>query len=98
MALFTDTRPIWWRHGSTPATRFAMPMKKSSPCDPAQRQRLIDRLADLPIEMSDVEKIRARGRSWKSLPENWTCRNQQIEWAQKFRRHYREIEYQTPAP
>ena len=101
MALFTDTRPIWvaaWIDARD-ALRHAYE-KILAVRDPAQRKRLIDRLADLPIEMADVEKIRGtRKELEKSAGELdlWRA-NQQIEWARKFRRHYRQIEAQTPAP
>jgi hypothetical protein len=62
--------------------------------DTQQRESLIDRLADLPIEMSDVDKIRTKRKELeKSAGELdlWRA-TQQIEWAEKFRKHYREVE------
>jgi iron(III) transport system substrate-binding protein len=95
MALFTDTRPIWvaaWidaRDALREAYSTILAVR-----DTQQRESLIDRLADLPIEMSDVDKIRTKRKELeKSAGELdlWRA-TQQIEWAEKFRKHYREVE------
>ncbi|HWE02011.1 MAG TPA: extracellular solute-binding protein [Tepidisphaeraceae bacterium] len=100
MTLFSDTRPIWvaaWIDGRD-ALRDAYAAILAVH-DPARRRRLIDRLADIPIEMSDVGDLRAER---KRLEEShgdldlWRA-NEQIEWAKTFRRHYRRVQREAQA-
>jgi iron(III) transport system substrate-binding protein len=94
MALFGDTRPIWvaaWidsRDALKDAYRRILAVK-----DDARRAALLDELADLPIEMGDVEKIRTERKRMEQSPgelDAWRAR-QQIHWAAEFRRHYEEV-------
>jgi ABC-type Fe3+ transport system substrate-binding protein len=56
--------------------------------DSQRRATLIAELADLPIEMGDLEEIpRKMQREAKGNFEEWKARNR-IEWARKFRSHY----------
>jgi hypothetical protein len=94
MAIFGDSRPIWvaaWID-SRDALQHAYARILKLP-DPARRSALIDQLADLPITMSGVERLRSeRKRLEKSHGEldEWRAR-QQIDWAEKFRSHYRDV-------
>ena len=62
--------------------------------DVTQRRRLLARLADLPIEMGDVRRLKserqAKEQGHDPDLEVWKAR-QRIEWAQRFRGHYREV-------
>jgi iron(III) transport system substrate-binding protein len=91
MSLFGDTRPIWvaaWidsRDALKDAYTKILAVK-----DDARRAALIDELADLPIEMTDVEKIRDERKRMEQMPgelDAWRAR-QQIFWAKEFRQHY----------
>ncbi|MDB5329753.1 MAG: hypothetical protein JWP03_904 [Phycisphaerales bacterium] len=93
-SLFGDTRPIWvaaWidsRDALKEAYGKILAVK-----DDARRAALIDELADLPIEMGDVEKIKAERKRMEQSPgelDAWRAR-QQIDWAARFRRHYEEV-------
>lgn len=94
MALFGDTRPIWvaaWIDSRDALEDAYGKILKIS--DPALRARRIDELADLPIEMRDVEAIRAERLRLAGSPTQldlWSAR-QQIEWAERFRQHYRAV-------
>jgi ABC-type Fe3+ transport system substrate-binding protein len=94
MALFGDSRPIWvaaWidsRDDLKSAYRTILRIP-----DGPRRSALLEKLADLPIEMADVEAVqneRKRLEQSKGELDEWRAR-QQIDWAAKFRRHYRTV-------
>jgi hypothetical protein len=95
MALFGDSRPIWvaaWID-SRDALKDAYAAILNVP-DPAKRRMLIEQLADLPIEMADVARIRDERKALEKSSgelDEWRAR-QQIAWANKFREHYRKVE------
>ncbi len=98
MVLFTDSRPIWvaaWIDSRDDLQRAYHAILKLP--DPLKRQSMIDRLADLPIEMADVEKLRNERKRIKAATgdlDEWRAR-QQIQWAERFREHYRAVARQA---
>ena len=94
MGLFSDTRPVWaaaWidsRAALKEAYEEVLQVK-----DVERRDRLLFELSDLPIEMHDLE---AQNATRKKLEENkqdarlWVTR-QRVDWANKFREHYRSV-------
>lgn len=94
MGTFSDSRPLWvaaWID-SRDALKDAY-AKILRVNDPSRRARLIEELANLPLEMADVEKLRdervTMQRSGGDV-DGWKAR-QQIEWAQRFRWHYASV-------
>jgi ABC-type Fe3+ transport system substrate-binding protein len=92
MALMTETRLIWlaaWidsRDEMESAYRAAR-----SVADPGRRAELIAKLADLPIEMSDVADLHTHSKTLGANQiDEWRTRTE-IAWAEKFRRHYRAV-------
>lgn len=94
MALFTDTRPLWaaaWidsREALKEAYQRILDIK-----DDVKRAKLIADLADLPIEMEDIENLRAQRKQIEQSQGNarhWIAR-QRIEWANRFRQHYAAV-------
>lgn len=98
MGLFTDSRPMWvaaWID-SRDALQDAYG-KILAVSDPVRRAQLIDKLADLPIDMQavgDLQKERDRLEQSHGDVDLWRAR-QQIDWAERFRRHYREVAEQA---
>ncbi|HZN67006.1 MAG TPA: extracellular solute-binding protein [Tepidisphaeraceae bacterium] len=96
MTLLTDVRPVWvaaWIDGRE-ALREAYHAVLEVP-DAPRRSALLRKLADLPIAMQDVEALR-RGRKEREEAkdpalEEWKAR-QRMEWAARFRAHYRAVE------
>ena len=95
MALFTDSRPIWvaaWID-SRDALKRAYATILRVP-DYHRRKALIESLADLPINMSDVEALRRQRISMQTSNgdvDAWRAR-QQLRWAARFRAHYADVE------
>jgi ABC-type Fe3+ transport system substrate-binding protein len=58
--------------------------------DGGRRSALINELADLPIDMAEVDGIRGK-RKLAADVEEWKVR-QQMEWTERFREHYRKVE------
>ncbi len=92
MSLFPDSRSMWvaaWIDARD-ALRDAYGRILALP-DSTRRQALMDELADLPVSMFDVQKFR---RERESQPgenvDEWRA-VQQIKWAEKFRKHFREV-------
>ncbi|HEX4794986.1 MAG TPA: ABC transporter substrate-binding protein [Humisphaera sp.] len=94
MVLFTDTRPIWvaaWIDSRDALIDAYHQILKVT--DPQKRQQLIDELADLPVEMSDVANLRAQRLDIQKQNgdlDEWRAR-EQIEWAARFREHYARV-------
>jgi ABC-type Fe3+ transport system substrate-binding protein len=93
MALYSDTVPIWdaaWidsRDALIDAYRAVLAVR-----DPARRELLLAKLADLPVEMSDVAAIRdQRTQMSPDQLDQWKVLTQ-ITWAKKFRAHYQAVE------
>jgi iron(III) transport system substrate-binding protein len=94
MGTFTDARPIWvaaWIDARDELRDAYQRILRLG--DIRRRDELIDELADLPIQMADVEQIRnervALQKKGADVDE-WRAR-QQIHWAQKFRDHYAQV-------
>lgn len=94
MALFSDTRPLWaaaWidsREALKRAHRAVLAVE-----DITRRNELLQKLADLPIDMTDVQQERDTRRAAArqgNLPLHSAERR--MEWAKRFREHYGEIE------
>jgi iron(III) transport system substrate-binding protein len=92
MSTFTDTRMIWaaaWvdSHDAMQKThRRILQMK-----DVRRRDALLAELADLPITLGDVQDLPKRmEREAGGNVEEWRARVR-LEWANRFRRHYKEI-------
>jgi iron(III) transport system substrate-binding protein len=90
MGTFTDARPLWvaaWIDARDSLRDAYQRILRVS--DIHRRDQLIDELADLPLEMADVEQIRnqrvALQKSGGDVDE-WRA-TQQIHWAQIFRQH-----------
>lgn len=63
--------------------------------DSQRRAALIAELADLPIEMRDLEEIPAKmQREANGNFDEWKARNR-IEWAKKFRAHYASVKHKA---
>ncbi len=93
MALFTDSRTIWaaaWIDNRDEMKKaYASVLSES---DAKLRAVLIDRFADLPIEMSDVAAMTAlRAKLPAEQVDVWRARSR-IDWEEKFRAHYRAVE------
>src|SRR5665213_1978320 len=94
MALFADARPVWvaaWIDSREALEQAYGRILRVT--DVTRRDKLIDELADLPITMADVEKMRDERTKLKGASDElelWSAR-QQIEWAAKFREHYRGV-------
>lgn len=62
--------------------------------DPSKRRRLLDELADIPVTRGDVAKLMAQRIKIEHDPnqdaDQWKAM-QRIDWAQRFREHYRAI-------
>jgi ABC-type Fe3+ transport system substrate-binding protein len=61
--------------------------------DEGRRRELLARLADLPVEMSDLDRMRAGRRKVQADGgdvEEWKAR-EMIGWAERFRGHYRRV-------
>jgi spermidine/putrescine-binding protein len=90
MALFDDTRPMWvaaWidsREELQDAYRKVLAVPEIN-----RRAALIDTLAYLPIKMADVEAMKAEAARVPDV-SYWRAKKQ-IEWAETFRRHYRQV-------
>jgi spermidine/putrescine-binding protein len=93
--LFSDTRPVWtaaWidcREALKAAYAAALRVP-----DPARRDALIARLADLPITMQRVADDQAERRRLEKgggNAEEWKVRNR-IAMVKKFRDHYESVE------
>jgi ABC-type Fe3+ transport system substrate-binding protein len=98
MALMSDTRPIWdaaWidsRDGLLDAYSRILLVP-----DESRRRQLLERLADVPVTMKDVESRRTeRTRIEETRGDifDWTAR-QRIGWGNRFRDHYARIAAQT---
>lgn len=92
MGLFSDTRMLWaaaWID-AWDSLKDAY-SKVLSVQDPKRRSELISRLADLPVTMQDVERIRDERKIRKADLEEWKARTR-IEWTRRFQEHYRRIE------
>lgn len=91
--LFSDTRPIWaaaWidaRDWLKSAHRAILSVP-----DESRRDALLRELADLPIEMSDVQRLMAERRAATEARrgEEWKAANR-IHWTKVFRDHYRQV-------
>lgn len=103
MRLFSDTRPIWaaaWidsRGALKDAYATILAVE-----DPETRRQLIYELSDLPIEMSDVAAQNARRRQLEQSKEParedsrlWMAK-QRVDWARKFREHYKAVAAKAP--
>jgi ABC-type Fe3+ transport system substrate-binding protein len=93
MELFGDTRPLWaaaWID-SREILKDAYATVRSVP-DDARRAELIAELADLPITMADVAKLRKDRKEEEKTGnvEEWKAKKR-IEWANKFRDHYAKV-------
>jgi hypothetical protein len=93
MGLFTEIRPLWaaaWID-SREALRDAY-ARILAVRDPQRRSALIARLADLPIEMSDVQQLAADRlvHEKRGDAEEWKARSR-IDWANRFRAHYARV-------
>ncbi len=94
MVLFSMTRPIWaaaWmdsREALKRAHRAVLAVQ-----DPQQREALLAKLADLPIEMMDVAKeaeARRAAAHQGNLPLH--AAERRMWWAKRFREHYGAVE------
>lgn len=94
MGLFGDLRTLWYcawidaRDALKDAYRDILAVK-----DTVRRDQLLTELANLPLEMRDVEQLRVRRRELASQGgdvDEWRAR-QQIDLAERFRDHYRRI-------
>ncbi len=100
MSLFGETRQIWaaaWID-SREALRQAYARARAAP-DAAKRTELIQKLASLPIELRDVEALsteRRQRQKQKLETDEWGAR-WRIDWANRFRDHYRDIARQAAA-
>lgn len=92
--LFADTRTLWaaaWID-SRDALKQAYAAVLAVP-DPSGRRQLLDDLANLPIERSDVEQLaRQRAQLERSGGADQWKAHQRIEWANRFRNHYARVE------
>ena len=94
MGLFSETRMLWsaaWID-SREALKEAYHDILSVP-DAARREALIARLSNLPLEMRDVEAVRAERRRVEAARgdvEQWRARTR-MDWANRFREHYRLV-------
>jgi ABC-type Fe3+ transport system substrate-binding protein len=100
MALFPDGRPIWvaaWidaRDALRDAYRAILRV-----ADPTRRAALIEELADLPVEMSDIESLRNQRLELQRTQgdlDRWRA-EQQIRWAARFRKHYASVRLRAAA-
>ena len=94
MSLFTDTRPIWaaaWldsRESLKRAHRAVLGVQ-----DAQKRDELLAKLADLPIEMADVQKERdLRRAAAREGDAPLHAAERRMWWAQRFREHYGDVE------
>lgn len=91
MGQFTELRPIWraaWIDARDELQAAYADVLAVG--DEARRGALIARLADLPVEMGDVDAIRAERKRILAAGgdvDQWKAR-QQIVWADRFRAHY----------
>jgi ABC-type Fe3+ transport system substrate-binding protein len=94
MALFAENRLVWsaaWIDGRD-ALRSAYGTILDVP-DPQERSALLAELANLPLELTDLEQMRAARKqveAQKGDVEGWRAR-MRIEWAERFRQHYRDV-------
>lgn len=94
MGLFRDTRPIWaaaWIDSQSALKESYKTILQVR--DTARRDQLLSELANLPIEMSDVDRQRrTRGEMAKRNEDvRLGMTRQRIEWADRFRAHYRIV-------
>jgi hypothetical protein len=91
MSQFADLRPLW--RAAWIDTRDALQSAHDAVLkvpDESRRTTLLNQLADLPLEMSDLDALRAERKRIQSTGgdvEQWKAL-QQIAWADRFRRHY----------
>ena len=94
MSLFSDSRPLWVAAWIDSRDVLKDTYEKIlNVHDASRRSALLDELANLPIEMSDVENLKAerkRREQSRDELEEWRAL-QQIEWAERFRQHYRRV-------
>jgi ABC-type Fe3+ transport system substrate-binding protein len=57
--------------------------------DPERRQRLLFRLSDLPIELSEL--VRPPAESAGSKDPRLLAARERIDWSERFRNHYRDV-------
>jgi hypothetical protein len=94
MGQFADVRGLWraaWidaREELRSAYAAVLAVKEEG-----RRSALLARLADLPVEMGDLDALRAERKRVQAAGgdvEQWRVR-QQIAWAERFRRHYEAV-------
>jgi ABC-type Fe3+ transport system substrate-binding protein len=94
MALFAENRLIWsaaWIDGRD-ALRSAYGTILDVP-DAQKRSALLAELANLPLELNDLEQMRAARKqveAQKGDVEGWRARTR-IQWAERFRQNYRTV-------
>jgi hypothetical protein len=92
MGTFTDTRMIWaaaWVDSWDALKESYQRILKVG--DPARRAKLIAELANLPIELHEVEglPLRAKAEAGGNV-EEWRAK-ERIAWAAKFRKHFSDV-------
>jgi hypothetical protein len=94
MGQFADVRGLWraaWIDAREELrTAYAAVLAVN---DVSRRVVLLAKLADLPVEMGDLDALRAERKRVQAAGEDveqWRIR-QQIAWAERFRRHYEAV-------
>ena len=94
MGIFAEIRPIWsaaWIDDRDDLKRAYAAVLAVT--DRAKREELLARLAEVPVSLPDVQADTAERKRLEAAgnADQWKAQRR-IEWAEKFREHYRRVE------